>query len=195
MRWVFKSLMVLAASASFGLNPVAAADLDPFETEGLSTPTPQSYWQKPPDLQVPDVAAPAARDQLPKKPMSLAEIADFALSNNPATRLAWYQAKAAAAGVGIAESAYLPQINAGFGVQYTANVFTRPESSQTTYGPNLSLNFLLLDFGNRSNTVLASEYAQIAANLNQNNTIQQVILQVQQAYYQVLGLQCYGGSR
>src|SRR5258708_180787 len=46
-----------------------------------------------------------------------------------------------------------------------------------------------IDFGNRSNTVLAAQYAQIAANLNQNNAFQQVILEVQESYYEVLGQQ------
>jgi outer membrane protein len=175
---------VLCASAWANSLP-----LDPFHTDAATTPGPQVYWPKPPDLTVVDNAAPRSAAGLPKHALTLTEVTDFALCNNPDTRLAWYQAKEAAASVGIAQSAYLPTVDGGFGVQYTANVFTSPHSSQTTYGPNFSLNYLLLDFGYRSNTVLSAQYAQIAANLNQNNAIQQVILQVQQAYYQVLGLQ------
>lgn len=183
-------VLVIAGSSVFCAGAWAnSLPLDPFHTEDLTTPGPQVYWPKPPDLTVVDNAAPRAAAELPKHPLTLIEITDFALCNNPDTRLAWYEAKAAAANVGIAQSAYLPQLNGGFGTQYTANVFTSPHSSQTTYGPNFSLTYLLLDFGYRSNTVLSSQYAEIAANLNQNNAIQQVILQVQQAYYLVLGLQ------
>ncbi len=167
----------------------AYAELDPFHTEPLTTPSPQTYWVKPPDLNVPDIAAQNAGLRLPHKALSLIELTDFALANSPNTRLAWYQAKAAAANVGIEQSAYLPTINGGFGVQYTANVFNKPNSSATTYGPNFSLSYLLLDFGYRGNQVLAAQYAQIATNLNQNNAIQEVILAVQQAYYQVLAQQ------
>ncbi len=173
----------LFSTNAWGVTP------DPFHLGQRTTPTPQTYWEKPDNLTVTDTAAPLSATELPKKPLTLTEVTDFALCHNPSTSLAWYQAKAAAAQVGIAMSAYLPQITGGGGVQYTANVFSSPNSSQTTYGPNFSLSYLLLDFGNRSNTVLADEYAQIAANLNQNNAIQQVILQVQQAYYQVLGQQ------
>lgn len=181
-------IMLICLTGSSFIAPAEAA-VDPFNTEDLTTLNPQTYWPKPANLTVTDIAAPQAAAELTNKPLSLAEITDFALRNNPDTRLAWYQAKEAAANVGIAESAYLPTLDGGGGVQYTANVFTQPNSSQTTYGPNFSFSYLLLDLGNRNNTVKAAKYAQIAANLNQNNAIQQVILQVQQAYYQVLGEQ------
>ncbi len=185
----FSKLMVTLAAAIFISQTQAMTMSDPFKIDDLATPNPQTYWLKPPDLLVDEAANTQAASCLPNKRLSLAEITDFALLNSPDTRLAWYQAKAAAANVGIAESAYLPQIDAGAEVQFTANVFTSPHSSETTYGPNFSLSYLLLDLGNRSNTLLATRYAQMAANLNQNNAIQQVILKVQQSYYQALGQQ------
>ncbi len=188
----FKSVLVtlvfLTAGIIFG-NARASIDLDPFHTGQLTTPDPQTYWLKPDSLTVPDQASQTAQEKLPDSPLSLAAVTDFALRNNPATRLAWQQARAAAAAVGVAKSAYLPQINAGFTDEYSAIVFSSPHSSFSTYGPNMSLSYLLLDFGYRSNTVLAAQYAQIAANLNQNNAFQQVILEVQESYYEVLGQQ------
>lgn len=194
VRRILTILVFFASGCVVSANAVASTPPDPFNTESLTTPDPQTYWIKPATLTVNDTAMVQAAVQLPKKPLTLTEITDFALQNNPDTRFAWYQAKAAAANVGVAKSAYLPQLNGGAGVLYTANVFSSPNSSQTTYGPNFSFSYLLLDFGNRSNTVLAAEYAQIAANLNQNTAIQQVILDVQQAYYQVLGLQAVVGA-
>jgi outer membrane protein len=165
------------------------AAIDPFHTEILTTPNPQTYWVKPANLTVGQSSAVLAAAVFPTKALTLTELTDFALQNSPDTRLAWYQAKAAAAQVGIATSAFLPQLDGGVAGQYTASVFAPPHTSQLTYGPNFSLNYLLLDFGNRANTLQAAEYAQISANLLQNNAIQQVILAVQRGYYQLLGQQ------
>lgn len=184
-RWIFLMIFTLCCPVSI----CGAQGIDPFKTDALTTDAPQIPWQKPPDLTVTHTAARAAARVLPHKPLTLPEITDFALRNNPETRLAWYQAKEAAANVGQAKSAYLPDLDGGGGVQFSANVFASPTSASTTYGPNFSLSYLLLDFGTRANDVLAAQYALIAANLNQNNVIQQVILTVEQAYYSVLGQQ------
>lgn len=174
-----------------GINNPALA-IDPFHTDFLTTPAPEIYWQKPPFFTAPDQAGPCAACQLPHKPLSLFAVTDFALRNNPQTRQAWFQALQAAAEVGVAKSAYLPEIDFGYTLEYLVNIFPRDESvtpPQFDYGLNISLNYLLLDFGVRSNTVWAAQFAQMAANFNQNEAIQQVILQVQQAYYQALGFQ------
>ncbi len=126
------------------------------------------------------------------KPLTLMEITNFALQHNPATHQAWAQAKLAAANVGSAHSAYFPQVAAGASVEYSANIFSNPgntPNSRVASGPNISLNYLLLDFGSRANNARAAGYNLIAANLSQDTVIQQVILQVQQAYYQLLGQQ------
>ena len=167
-----------------------AAINDPFNTEALTTTNPQTYWRGTTDLQVNAIASQTAARLLPHKPLTLGEITDFALRNNPDTRLAWAQAKLAAANLGNAKSAYLPQISAGVDAQYASNdVFGNNQGSGSTAGPNLSLSYLLLDFGIRANNVRAARYALIAADLNQNSAIQQLIFQVDQAYYQVLGQQ------
>lgn len=140
-------------------------------------------------MQVNTQAATLAAVRLPNRPLTLAEVTDFALRNNPNTRLAWAQALTAAANLGVAKSAYLPQLTSGGAVSYSADVFTNESNAETTYGPNLGLSYVLWDFGNRANTVKAARFDVIAANLMQNSQIQQVILQVEQAYYQVLGQQ------
>lgn len=127
-----------------------------------------------------------------EKELSLMEITDFALQHNPATHQAWARVRLAAADLGIAESTYYPQINAGAAVEYSTNIFSNPggaSGSRFASGPNVNFSYLLLDFGQRSNTAKAAKYALVAAELNQNSVIQQVILQVQQAYYQLLGQQ------
>jgi outer membrane protein len=162
------------------------------------------------------------------KPLTLIDLTDIALSQNPATRIAWAEVKSAAASVGIAKSAYWPTLNADLIVNYYANrdsesnntiidigviENTTPTTlnakamssgnpsaasqknsstksvSSISYNPSLSLNYLLLDFGNRAQTLKAARYQFAAAIFNQNAAIQQVILQVEQAYYQLIGQQ------
>ncbi len=182
------SLILLWAMMGYASSANAFAN-DPFDTEGLTTANPQTYWRGATGIAVNDAAAKRAAQLLPHKPLTLAEITDFALRNNPDTKLAWAQAKIAAAGLGNSESAYLPQINVGINAQYTSNLFTKGSGSGGSTGPNLSMSYLLLDFGTRANTVRAARYGLIAANLNQNSAIQQLIFQIQQAYYEVLGQQ------
>src|ERR1700733_4086505 len=49
----------------------------------------------------------AKYDMDPAKPYTLAELVDLAQEHNPETRVAWEQAKARAAALGIARSAWL----------------------------------------------------------------------------------------
>jgi outer membrane protein TolC len=93
--------------------------------------------------------------------------------------------------VGIEQADYLPQLSGLFGVTRL-----RPVSGttgavspwQTRYGPSLSLSYILFDFA-RVDQVRAAEYRLLAANLNQNRVLQDVVFQVEQAYYRVLGLE------
>jgi outer membrane protein TolC len=119
-------------------------------------------------------------------------LTEFALRSNPRTRQAWLAARAAAAGVGIERADLLPQLSANY-----ALTRTRPVSAttgavspwQTRFGPSISLNYILYDFGLRADQIEAAEYRLIAANLNHNRVLQDVVLQVEQAYYQLLGIE------
>src|SRR5687767_8245986 len=100
----FVVLMLCILSAS-------AADFrDPFNTERYSSPAPSLRWQSPDPLPVvPEV--PVARLPPGDRALTLPELTELALLNNPRTRQAWYAARAAAAGVGMAQGDDLPQIN------------------------------------------------------------------------------------
>src|SRR5262249_9791671 len=58
-------------------------------------------------------AQPAAPPAIPPSgsPLTLAQAIDIALANNPDTRTAWLEARAAELGVGRARSAYLPEVD------------------------------------------------------------------------------------
>ncbi|MGH8312086.1 MAG: TolC family protein, partial [Gammaproteobacteria bacterium] len=125
------------------------------------------------------------------QPFTLVELTNMALSNNPQTKLAWAEIRASQAGVELARAGYWPQINASYSVSRsrTVNFSGQANNAQTRYSPNISLTYLLWDFGNRSGTLDAAKYALMATELGNNQTMQDVILAVEQGYYQVLGLQ------
>ena len=127
------------------------------------------------------------------QPLSLPEITDLALACNPSTIAAWAQFKASYANIGIAKSAYWPQITAAmqWNEQSHGNNSNNSSTSDnpSNYGPSISLNYLVWDFGTRAEKVHAAKLQWQAANLTQNATLQQLIFQVEQAYYQALGQQ------
>ncbi|MGH8413263.1 MAG: TolC family protein [Gammaproteobacteria bacterium] len=124
-------------------------------------------------------------------PFTLVELTDMALSNNPQTKLAWAEIRSSRAGVELAKAGYWPQISASYSItrSRTVNFSGASNSAQTRFEPSISLSYLLWDFGNRSGTLDSAKYALTAAELSNSQTLQDVILAVEQDYYQVLGLQ------
>ena len=119
------------------------------------------------------------------KNLCLSDIIDIALLNSKQTRRSWFSARAAAASYGSAKGAFLPEIDASVigNEQKTVSSGTRKPSETHTYTGNISLNWLLFDFGGREASVEALREALYAADWDHNAAIQSVILQVQQAYY------------
>lgn len=164
---------------------------DPLDTESDTVPTPGTRWE--PSRALPAVTAPASPLQPNQAtPLSLAELTEFALRNNPKTRQAWYAARAAAAGVGVEQADLLPQITVNYNltrVQPISATTGVVSPWQTRYGPSVSLGYILYDFGVRSSQIQAAEYRLLAANLSQNRVLQDVVLLVEQAYYQLIGVE------
>ncbi len=140
---------------------------------------------------MPAVSVPAASGELARgQPLSLPELTEFALRNNPRTRQSWLAARAAAAGVGIEKADQLPQISAAYSVNRTQPVSATTGTIspwQTRFGPSISLSYVLFDFGARGYQIESSEYRLLSANLSHNRVLQDVIFLVEQAYYRLLG--------
>jgi len=126
----------------------------------------------------------------PAKAYTLAELIDLAEQHNPETRLAWQQAKARAAALGIARGALYPTLAAlVVGTSERVQVLLNSEFFRQTYGigsPELRVEYLIFDFGGRGGAIDAAKANLLAANLAFNDTHLKVIYQVSSAYYRLL---------
>lgn len=117
--------------------------------------------------------------------LGLADVINIALLNNKQTRQAWLQARAAAAAYGSKIGSFFPSVDGSASAVDEKNPALGPRySSQIwSYSASASINWLLFDFGGRTASVRAARQALFAAGWAHNAAIQNVILQVQQAYY------------
>lgn len=118
---------------------------------------------------------------------ALLELVDLALGRHPSTRQAWQNARQAAAQVGVARSQYYPTLtlDATAGKSY-ASMPTYPGFShvdQWTASPQLSVTWLLLDFGGRHAGLEAARETLFSSNFQFNKAVQDVVFGVMQGYY------------
>ena len=107
------------------------------------------------------------------------------MRNNPATHISWENARAAAAAYGADRGNYLPTIDAtGTGTRIkTVATQGRAAVQQSIFEPTLTISYLLFDFGGRSSSVEAAKQALYAADWTHNQTIADVVLQTESAYF------------
>ncbi len=122
---------------------------------------------------------------------SLSELIDLAESTNPATRIAWNDARRAALAAGIAESTFLPSITATAIGGYQGNSghqtaqgtgFSSDNSLDGTVSA-VSLQWLLFDFGERAALVDAAKQGSVISNIAFTVAHQQLIYSVAVAFY------------
>lgn len=131
-------------------------------------------------------------------PYSLAELIDIGEHNNPTTRIAWEQAKQRAESLGIAKSEYFPVLAgiAAFGDSRSISPFPAALVSKgytmievPFVQPEVTLDYLLFDFGRRGAKVDAATAQKLAAGANFIQTNQDVAFQVATAYYNLVTAQ------
>jgi TolC family type I secretion outer membrane protein len=130
---------------------------------------------------------PAPPDIEPRPGMTLAELVDVALSNNPSTRYAWYKARAAAANWGKSRSEYYPTVSGEVETVWGRVRFAQMTGGRSAISLGATLDYLLLDFGGREARVEAARQALMAANWTHDQVLQDVLRDVPQAYYNLLG--------
>jgi len=125
--------------------------------------------------------------ELPNGKLDLPLAIELALANSPRTQSTWMAARAAAAEVGSKRSEWYPDValEADLVRQHTtANTAGGLVTlQQTTINPVLNLSYLLLDFGGRAADVAEARDLLLAANLTHNQAVQDVVLDVSQAFY------------
>ncbi len=152
-------------------------------------PSPSTAWTPPSDKppRTGETRTPVPPDlQQRINRLTLAEIVDIGLRNNPSTRQSWANARAAAAAYGSERGAYLPTIDGEVTGTRLKTVASQGRSAvtQSVLNPSLNLSYLLFDFGGRSGNVGSARSDLIAANFTHNATLQGVVLQIQSAYFQ-----------
>jgi outer membrane protein TolC len=121
----------------------------------------------------------ARRDHL-----TLVDVLDVALRNDPSTQIAWRDARSKADALGAAKADWWPNLDvivaatraktAVQGGQFTL--------TQTTYGPGAALSYLLADFGQRSGNVASAKDTALAAVWAHGAAVQATVLRTIEAY-------------
>ncbi len=152
--------------------------------------SPQQPWQGTTTLQGPPPRSAPAFVPDPAKIYTLPELVNLAEQNNPDTRVAWENAKARAADLGISKSTLYPTMAAVVLAQTDRyNLLFAPNyirQTLFTFSPTLELDYTVFDFGRRLDEIAISRNNLLAANFLFNDTHRKVIFQVMAAYYHVL---------
>ena len=115
------------------------------------------------------------------KPLSLVDVTESALCNNPQTKEVYASAKAQAAQVGVARSLFFPSVTDTLSVTENKNRTTNYSNATN----RIVASYLLYDFGSRDANLENANELLRAASATQNATVQTVLLAAVNAFYQV----------
>lgn len=134
----------------------------------------------------PERAAPAIPADLlrPGASLTLGQVVDIALQNNPLTRASYLQARSAREDLNIRRAAYYPTLDAtATAGRSQQSVDGREASPRNTFSGGLDLQYLLFDLGGRAAGVEEARLAALAADWAHNSTLQDVALEVETAFF------------
>jgi outer membrane protein len=120
------------------------------------------------------------------KPLTLSDVVDLALCNNPQTRSLWISARIQAANVGVNMAAYLPTLSAQGSISKDRTSSAGLSNTSTTRSVGLTASYLLFDFGGRAGSLENAKQLLIAANATRDATLQGNYLSAVQFYYSLL---------
>lgn len=168
-RPALASLLLIGAVAvqagdTSGFDPLATGAMSPLR------PSPQLVAR---------VGAAPCTSELPAAPLAAIDAVDLALCNHPQTREVWAAARAQAALVGVARSAWLPDLDARLASSRNLNETRSFNQSNAS----LTLSWLLYDFGQRSANLQNARELLGAASATQDATVQTLFLAALQTYY------------
>ncbi len=111
-------------------------------------------------------------------PLTLSDVVELTLCNNPKTRLQWASARQQAAQVGISRSAFFPTL---IGPIAAGGLDSSTRASQQSI--TVSVNYLLYDFGGRAATLEAAQQQLAAANAIRDDVLRSTFLTAIRSYY------------
>jgi outer membrane protein TolC len=167
----------------------------PSPAAGQAPSTPERPWEIPASAIDRALARANHETNTPAdRPYDLVALINLAERNSPDTRVAWEEARAAAAAIGIAEAAYLPQLSfqaiGGFEhvplpapKDLVAKGYFVSDTREVL--PSIALKWLLFDFGRRHAALEASKADSFVANVAFTGAHQALILAVSQAYFEL----------
>ena len=124
------------------------------------------------------------------KALSLKDLLNIAICNNPTLATSYMQAKSAEASYGKALSAYLPDLDASANIKGARNKNTSDDDSDwqnsSSMGASLTLSWLVYDFGSREADRDIAQKTLEQANFTKNQTLQDTVFNVISAYYSLL---------
>ncbi len=124
-------------------------------------------------------------------PLTLSEVVDIALANNPSTAQSWWRARRAAAALGSAEAAYYPRLDlvssAAHGRDF--EFINGPNREFSRLQADLVLSMILFDFGQTASSVRSAKMALSAACWYSDWSLQQVMIRVIEEAYSTLHAQ------
>ena len=164
---IFPVFLLLTATGS-----ALAAGLDPFGTTAITPPMPS------PQVAGRQADVPCARE-IPSAPLSAIDAVDLALCNNPQTREVWAAARVQAAQVGVAQAAWLPNLDGRLGASRYQNDGRYYNASSAA----LTLSWLVFDSGARSANGENARQLLAAAAATQDARVQSLFLSALQAFY------------
>ena len=160
---------LLCASAA---EAMAFGAIDPFST-ATATPQRPALFPSSDGVYQPCQPLPAGATY------GVIEVVDLALCQNPKTQESWANARAQAAQVGVAQSAYLPDLDGKTG----RSRLSSNSAHSTASSASLTLSWLLFDFGTRSANLENARQLLSAAASTLDATVQSVFFSTLQAYY------------
>ena len=124
-----------------------------------------------------------------QKTYALSDMVDLGLRSNPVTRSGWESARAAAAGLGMAEGSWLPIITANLGGGYWRYPYPAPGYAFALRGstvfPTLEMAWTLFD-KSRSAKIDQAEQQLFSSSYTLNRTHQKVSFEIQRSFYSLL---------
>jgi outer membrane protein len=154
----------------------------------------QKPWEPPPEAQQHRAPLALMVPNEQEEPLSLAEIVNLALNNNPQTQITWAQARQAAAQYAETQSSQFPTIDGVLSfeqglfptfapTQFNVELITQ---NYVQWGPQLQIAYTVWDFGQMRATSEAARQALYFADWTHNRAIQTLIQTISTDYYSYL---------